>query len=265
MPGIFISTRVQSAVLLLLCLPLTGCLTGESFEAPGSRGIPLSQAMKSSASGSTTPLHGADSGGGVATDVEVDAAATGGGLSLLDDDSDQALEAPVDVAYSVPFNGEFQSITRFTVTPICLENDRANLGLFVSGDVVNLSPGSLAASAIKNTLMFETGVSGRFYLNPAHAFISPYISANAAYQLLTWDYLNPVYVNGDQINSDSLEGIGAYAGFGIAFNRSHHLSLFGEAGFGGTVFLSQTGQGFDNDVFHDFGYFSVKAGLCIKF
>jgi hypothetical protein len=41
--------------------------------------------------------------------------------------------------------------------------------------------------------------------------------------------------------------------------------LFGEAGVGGTVFTDQSVQGFNNDVFHNFGYFSVKAGLCVKF
>jgi len=170
----------------------------------------------------------------------------------------------VDVAYSVPFNGQFQSLTRFALTPLCVENDRYSLGLFLGGDIVDLKSGSVA-NAIDNTWMFEAGVSYRLYFNRAHAFISPYFSANLAYQVLFWDYRNPVFINGEEIQSDALEGVGGYAGLGIAFNRNTHFSFFGEAGFGGTAFLDQTVQGFNNDVFDSFGCFTVKAGLCIKF
>ena len=140
-----------------------------------------------------------------------------------------------------------------------------SLGLFVSGDIVDLKSGSLAASAIDNTWMLETGISWRLYFNRAHAFISPYFSGNLAYQILFWDYRNPVYVNGEQVQSDAVEGVGGYAGLGIAFNRNAHLSFFGEPGFGGTAFIDQTVQGFNNDVFDSFGYFTAKAGLCLKF
>ena len=34
---------------------------------------------------------------------------------------------------------------------------------------------------------------------------------------------------------------------------------------GGTVFLDATTQGFSNDVFSNFGFVSVKAGVSVKF
>ena len=83
--------------------------------------------------------------------------------------------------------------------------------------------------------------------------------------MLSWDYRTPVFINDGTVQSDSLEGAGGYAGFGVALNRNSHLSFFGEAGFGGTVFVSQTTQGFDNDVFSNFGYFMIRAGLSLKF
>ena len=113
--------------------------------------------------------------------------------------------------------------------------------------------------------MLESGLAYRYYFTPAHAFLSPYLSANAAYQLLAWHYRNAVIINGDTITSDSLDAMGAYVGLGLAIKRNSHLSFFGEAGFGGTVFVGDTYQGFYNDVFHDFGYFSVKVGLSLKF
>ena len=195
-----------------------------------------------------------DGGGGV------------GGFALVSyDNRDYGYQLPVDVAYSVPFNGQILSLTRFTLTPVSFETEHNFLGLFISGDIVDLKSGSLPDQAIKNTWMFELGLAYRYYLTPAHAFVSPYISLNGALQSLQWDYRNPVYVNDNTITSDSLTGVGGYAGLGVAFNRNSHLSFFGEAGFGGTVFQAQTTQGFNNDVFDNFGYFSVKAGLSIKF
>jgi hypothetical protein len=285
MPGNQLLPSVRLGALLVASLALTGCLSEGFFDAPGSvggsgsgmgesgsRGVSLSQAMQSSASGSREPLHGSGSTEAytpVETTVNVDASTvSGGGVAVLgvkNDDTDFTAQIPMDVAYAVPFNGEFQSITRFTLTPISVENDRMCGGIFLSGDIMELESGTLPASAIKNTWMLEAGFSGRLYLNPAHAFISPYFSASIAYQVLFWDYRNPVFVDGDEIRSDTLPGMGGYAGLGVAFNRNSHLSFFGEAGFGGTVFVEQTERGFANDVFHNFGYFMVKAGLCVKF
>ena len=258
----------------MLVLPaLTGCLS--NYGDNSSRGVPLSQAMQSSASGSREPLHGSGSSETYSyVDVEAHAneftsttgGGPGGGLSLVSyEKRDYTYQVLADTASVVPFNGEIQYINRFTLTPISIEDDYNHLGLFLSGDIVKLQPGSLPDRAINNISMFETGMEYRRYLTPGHVFISPYLSASLAYQLLGWNYRNPVYVNGDKIQSDSLEAVGGYAGFGVAFNRNSHLSFFGEAGFGGTGFMPQTTRGFDNDVFSDFSYFTVKAGLSLKF
>lgn len=261
---------LKLGTLLLASFALTGCLFDEGYESPGGSRGSLSQAMQSSASGSTEPVHSSRS---TETYPPVDAnvnvavaAGSGGGMTKADAGRDYTAQVPMDVAYAVPFNGEFQSITRFTLTPLCLENDRSSIGLFLSGDIVGLKPGTLPDNAIENAFMLEAGIAGRLYLNPAHAFISPYFSANISYQVLFWDYRNPVYTDdGSEIQSDALQGMGGYVGFGIAFYRGSHVNLFGEAGVGGTAFTDTTAQGFDNDVFHNFGYFTVKAGLCIKF
>ena len=176
---------------------------------------------------------------------------------------DYLLQMPVDVAYAVPLNGEIQSLTRFT--PVAFEDEHNFAGLFVAGDIVKLQPGSLPDRAVNNAWMLESGVGYRYYFTPAHTLLSPYVSANAAYQLLNWDYRNAVIANGDTITSDSLDAVGAYVGLGLAIKRNSHLSVFGEAVFGGTVFVGKTYQGFHNDVFSDFGYFTVRAGLSLKF
>ena len=261
----------------LLVLPvLTGCLSdyGE-YNGNSSRGIPLSQAMKSSASGSHEPLHGSGSSETYSSvDVEAQASGStstsgggsGGGLSLVSyEKTDYTWQILADTASVIPFNGEIQYLNRFTLTPITMEDDYNHLGLFLSGDIVKLQPGSLPDRAVDNVWMFEAGLEYRRYLTPAHVFISPYLSVGLAGQLLSWDYRNPVYVDGGSIQSDSLAGAGGYAGFGVAFKRNSHLSFFGEADFGGTAFVSETTEGFDNDVFSNYGYFMVRAGLSLKF
>jgi hypothetical protein len=111
----------------------------------------------------------------------------------------------------------------------------------------------------------EAGFTYRRYLSASHTFISPYVTANVAWQMLRWDYRNPIVADGDMIRSDRLNSLGGYAGFGVATRRKSRLSLFGEVGVGGTLFVGETDEGFNNDVFADFGCFSVKAGLSLKF
>jgi hypothetical protein len=270
----FLKLSVLFAMLFLLtgCEALIDSLLENDDSSGGSRsrGVSLSQAMESSASGSREPLHGSGSRetySSVDTSADV-AVATGSSndtAAPISAERSFALQIPMDVAYSVPFNGEIESLTRFTLTPICMENERNSFGLFVSGDLVEFQSGSLPDRAAKNAWMFELGMAYRRYFNSPHAFISPYLAVNAAVQALYWDYRNPVYVDGDQIDSDSLDGFGGYAGLGVAFKRNSHLNFFAEAGVGGTTFVGETVEGFHNDVFSDFGYFSVKAGLCIKF
>jgi len=261
-------------MLLGLSLPLTGCLLDEEYETSGSRsrGVSLSQAMTSSASGSHESLHGSSGSSSesytvvdAGSDVAVNAGSSGGSRARGDNGNEEQLEFPVDVAYAVPFNGEIQSITRISGSVFGVMSDYGSIGMFLSGDIVGLNPGTLPDNAIKNTTMFEFGFAYHRYLNPPHAFISPYLSANAALQVLRWDYRNPVHVDGDKIDADSLEGAGGYIGFGLAFNRNSRCYFFTEAGVGGTVFVDETNQGFHNDVFSNFGYFTVKAGLSLKF
>jgi len=248
--------------VVLLTLP--GCIVYE-HEQRSSRGIPLSKAMESSATGDREPLHGGGSSEtrttiGIEPDVAVAASASSGG-----GDRDYSLENGVDVGYSVPFSGDIAGITWFTIAVLPMENEHNSFGCFLGGGIVDLKAGSLPDRAVKNPWSLQAGFTYRRYLSGAHTFISPYVTANVAYQMLRWDYRNPIIADGDTIRSDGLDGVGGYAGFGVATQRKSRLSFFGEAGFGGTAFLSESFEGFDNDVFHNFGYFSVKAGLSLKF
>ncbi len=174
-------------------------------------------------------------------------------------------QIPADISYSIPFNGDFRSLTRFTLTPLSLEDEYNFFGLFLAGDIIDLKTGSLPDLAVDNVWMLESGITYRRYLSPPRALFNPYVTVSAASQLLVWSYRTPVISGGDTIRSDELEGVGGYVGVGLAVLRNKPLSFFGEVGVGGTVFLDTTLEDFRNNVFNDFGYFSVKAGLSLKF
>ena len=245
---------------------LNGCLTGVD-ESP-SRGIALSDAMKTSAAGGgPVSTSGSSSSGGSYSTVGVDA---GAGASFGDgfvehDDRSYAWQMSGDVGSAITLNSPIQSLTRITWTPFSVEDEENYGGLYIGGDGVTLWPGSLADQAVVHAWMFETGLTYRRYYGPSHAFINPYLAVNVSYNLLGWDYRNPIVVGSDVIRWDTLNGVGGYVGVGLTLYRSGPVTLFGEAGFGGIVFDHVTGQGFDNDVFSPFGYFSVRAGLSIKF
>ena len=264
---------MKGFVLCFLLVGLSGCIIiPAEHGTEHSRGVPLSEAMEASASGSKEPLDGSGSSESlgvvfavVPDDSEGDSGGSGGGALVDYGDTEYRWQVPLDVSYRVPFNGQIEAITMFTVTPFAVEDKRNFFGFYLGGGIVDLESGSLPERAIKDTWTLETGVTYRRYFNDPHVFFSPYFTASVSGQFLVWEYRNAIVVDGDTVGTDNLAGAGGYAGFGVALQRKKWLNLFAEAGFGGIVFVGETGQSFSNDVFNDFGYFSVKAGLTFKF
>src|SRR6185369_11593794 len=215
-PFLFI-VRTGAAVTALLSL--NGCILLNDESAP-SRGVPLSSAMKASASGGGQVSGGGgsgsgtyfDAGGGVASSSGGGGGGGGGGDGFMVDYGKDAYswQLPIDVSYEVPLNGEIRSMTRFSLTPVAMEDDHNYLSLFFAGSTVDLQPDSLPAAAVDDIWMWETGLGYRFYLTPAHSFISPYLSANISFQQLVWNYRSPVFVGSEKITWDSLDGVGGY-------------------------------------------------------
>lgn len=135
----------------------------------------------------------------------------------------------------------------------------------MAGGAVQFRPDSLPNRALDDSYILEVGLGYRRYFNDPHVFLSPYLAANVGWQPLFWDYRNPIVVDNDTIDRDVLHGVTGYAGAGVALWRRHWISAFGEAGFGGTAYVTTTGEGFHNDVFKNFGYFCVKLGVTANF
>lgn len=260
---------VKLAFILGLPLLLPGCIILP--DGNDSRGVNLSDAMQASASGDRHDLGGSNSYHSQSqanVDVQVSGGTVGGGAgftSVSYDKSEYDWQALADVSYAAPLNSDFLGLTHFTLTPLAIEDERNFLGLYVGGAAVEFKPGSLPDNAVDRAWMLESGLTYRRYLNSSRIALSPYVSVNAGFLLLNWSYHNPVYAGGDTIQSDSLYGAEGTLALGLSTRRDSRLSFFGEVGIGGTAFNDTTTEGFNNDVFHDFGFLSVKAGLSLKF
>ena len=232
-----------------------------------SRGVKLSDAMKASVSGNQQDLSGNshESSQTPNSSAHLGPGFWAGFTEVNYEKGEYFLQMPMDISYAVPVKSVFRDLTHFTVTPVAFETDDFFIGAYVGGATVEFQPGSLPDQAVDSAWMLDAGLTIRCYLNPSYTAFSPYLAVNVGCVLLNWDYRNSIMAGGDTIASDSLEGAEATVGFGISTCRARHLRCFAEAGIGGTAFSAVTTQGFDNDVFHNFGFVYVKAGLCLKF
>jgi hypothetical protein len=262
--------------LPFVLLPLCGCLVVPDFGNHSDRDVPLSRAMEASAAGSreAVPDPGESGGngfalmpfGGGSSGDSGEANATGESSGMVDYDSREFFwQIPADVSWVVPLNGDWSTITRFSLTPFSVEDKRNFFGWYVGGGGVEFEEGSLPDAAVENAFFLETGFAYRRYFNDPHALVSPYATAAIAWQTLFWEYRSPVFTPEERITSDLLHGMTGYAAVGAAVWRRHWISAYAEVGLGGTMFVQKTGEGFENDVFDEFGYVSFKAGLTLKF
>ncbi|MDD5139223.1 MAG: hypothetical protein PHY43_03060 [Verrucomicrobiales bacterium] len=260
-------------VLTVVVLPLflSGCVILPDEQE--SRGVKLSDAMQVSANGDRHDVGGRSSQDYFASTSETttaSAAVSSGSGGVMDatvsyDKAEYDWQMLADVSYSLPINSQFESLTHFTLTPVAIEDEHNCFGLYLGGADVQLKSGSLAGRATDRTWMLESGLTYRYYFNHSRTALSPYITASAGFTWFNWSYRSPVISDGETFHSDSLYGAEGTLAIGISTRRDYRVSAFAEAGIGGTVFAPVTVNGFDNDVFHDFGFVSFKAGIAVKF
>jgi hypothetical protein len=262
-----------------LALLLAGCVdfSETDFGHHASRGISLGDAMKASAAGSQQPLperHPRDEGS--PSHIEGDAsftlvpagetgAAEGMGAVSYDDDREYNWQIVADVTHVMPLNGNIRCLNEFTLTPLAFEQEHGFVSLALMGGIADLKPGSLADHGANNCWTAGLGLNTRWYPTSSKPFLSPYLCFGINGRLLAWDYRSPVRVGSETITGDYLTCLDGFVGLGVAIERNNHLSFFGEVALGGTVFLGETGRGFHNDVFDDYGCASFRAGASLKF
>ncbi len=250
---------LQFSFATMLALLLPGCFI------PGDRGAKLGDAMKASAQGNHHDIGGGSNPGPlVGSDVVVEGSA-GAASTVSDKNQDSNFELLTDVSYERSLNGPINSITHFTLTPGVYEGQHDFVGLYLGGGIVDLKSDSLANQAIQDAWTLDGGVTVRHYFSPPWTVLCPYVGCSIGGILLRWDYRKPVVAGGETIEVDSLEGVEGSASLGLSTQRDCRLSAFAEVGVGGILFYDTTIQGFENDVFDNYGYVFAKAGICLKF
>lgn len=259
----------------LLLVPFISLHAGVLPEQQPPRGASLSDAMKASAAGdhrdvgghSSNDKNSSTSGSNTSDAADAAAAAASGGAitAVTYDKNEYGWQVLLDASYAQPINSQFKSLEHFTLTPLAIEDEYNFVGLYVGGAAVQLQPGSLADQATHDVWMFEAGLTYRRYLNSSRTAFSPYLTASVGFAMLSWSYQSPVTSGNDTFDGDSVYGAEGSVAIGISTRRDCRLSAFAEVGIGGTVFAPVTVNGFDNDVFNNFGFLSFKAGISLKF
>src|SRR6185369_16553987 len=220
----FMKTTNFLKVLTVVVLPLflSGCVIPPDQQ--DSRGVSLSDAMQSSANGDRQDVGGRSSHDYFSDSSETttaSATAVSGSGGVMDaavsyDKTDYDWQMLADVSYVLPINSQFESLTRFTLTPIALEDEHNLFGFYLGGADVQLKSGSLADRATDRTWMLESGLTYRFYFNHSRVALSPYLTASAGFNWFNWSYRSPVISDGETFHSDSLYGAEGTLGIGIS-------------------------------------------------
>jgi hypothetical protein len=161
-------------------------------------------------------------------------------------------------------NGDYQYSTGATLSLLYAPTDEDSFGLFGGVGAVQLIPGSAADQIVHEPVYLEGGIVARHYFTPSHVFLRPYITLNAAYFYLSWNYRTPIPLENGNLDGDTADGIEACAGVGLSARLHERLKLFGELTGGGVALLNETEAGFDNPL-GSFGYIAAKAGLSFSF
>lgn len=162
------------------------------------------------------------------------------------------------------FNGDYKSLSAGGFAILYAPTDQDSFGVLLELGPIELAGGSVAAANINSPSLMQVGLVARHYFTPSHVLLRPYITLNANYIEMSWNYQTPVNFYGTQ-SSDSVEGVDASAGVGLSLRLHRHMNLFGEFSGGGVGVLPQTEAGLDNNFMGSFGYVSVKAGFSVVF
>jgi len=244
---------------------LTGCFGGH----PVSRGIPLSDAMSASASGSRGNLAGGNSDRVSAHSYEGGMSFSATGVSKISSrqraEPDESFLVSFAVEEVIPIANDIRTISRLELTPLGFQDDENYVGFYVGAGEVKFHSGSFPDQAITDVWLLDAGLVGRHYFTPPKTFLSPYLTGGVFGQIVLWDYRTPVNVNGEMIQSDSIYGGGGFVGLGLAVARKERLGIFAEVRLGLSLYDQATMQGFYNDVLEHYGFVSIRVGASFKF
>ena len=163
------------------------------------------------------------------------------------------------------FGGDYSSLSEVRIGVEFFEGRHVGFGMFAVAGVLELEEGSAVRAVAHTPLILGWGIGGHYHFTPRKTFLRPYVIASLSWLWMNWSYREDVSTGGETVDSDSKQGLDGYAGVGLLVGSNKRLNLFGEIGAGGVVFYGTTEHEVNNDLFDDFGYVGVKAGLRIRF
>lgn len=167
--------------------------------------------------------------------------------------------------YRHTFDGDYKYVSQGAFAGLFSLNENNYLGGELGFGAIQLKPGSFADEIARQPFFFEPRILFRHYFTPPHVFVRPYFTASVGWIWGLWEYRNPVYVDGDKVTLDAIDGADAGGGLGVLFQLNENFHIFGELD-GGKMFMdTETRAGVDNNFFTDTAYVGVKAGLSLAF
>jgi hypothetical protein len=169
------------------------------------------------------------------------------------------------IDYRYPLTGDYKSFYGARLYMEMFVNRHHAFGMTAGAGSLRLKPGSVPDRGAHDPALFDLGFSYRLYFTPPHVLLRPYGTLHLNVGTMLWDYKDDPVADGEEYWRDSAGWADAYVGAGLLVNVSQSFHVFGEMGYGGAAFLDTTYHGFKNELFDDFGYVAIKAGLGLTF
>lgn len=130
----------------------------------------------------------------------------------------------------------------------------AEIQIFGALSGADVKPDSSVADSIEDTVvLLRAGAELRYMPIDTGGFFRPYLAARLGGLYMSWSFQNPLEAGSDTIFSDSVGGIFLGAGLGINLVDLDRFRLGAAVVPEVNLFGSETGEGFDNDVFSHYG------------
>jgi hypothetical protein len=164
-----------------------------------------------------------------------------------------------------PLTGDYEAFFGGRIFAEFLAARHHSFGMTAGAGTLLLDSGSVPDRGAHDTLMLDLGFFYRFYFTAPNTFLRPYGVLHLNVGAMSWDYRDDPIADGERYSRDGVGYYDAAVGMGLMVNVSESFHVFGEMSYGGTSFLDTTYNDFKNDLFDDFGYVTVKAGIGATF
>ncbi len=143
--------------------------------------------------------------------------------------------------------------------------DRVRFGLELWGGWSPIQKTDTLSRSIDGVTLLGAALRLDWYATPPYTFLGLYFFAGAGVDFMLWSYKNPIISQGSSISSDALSGLDLFVGAGINIVQTKNFQLGFEVRPGFAVWIGQTSEGFDNNVFDPLLYVKFGPELNISF